>query len=48
MERFNLKKLNDMEVNELYQVKVSNSFAAFQNLDDDDDTMTAEKATGDR
>jgi hypothetical protein len=31
MERFNLKKLNETEVN----VEVSNSFAALENLDDD-------------
>jgi hypothetical protein len=27
MERFNLKKLNDVEVEEWYQVKISNRFA---------------------
>jgi hypothetical protein len=34
MERFNLKKLNDMEVKEEYQVKFSNRFEGFENLDD--------------
>jgi hypothetical protein len=28
MERFNLKKLNDVEVKEQYQVKISNKFVA--------------------
>jgi hypothetical protein len=37
MERFNLKKLNDVEVREQYQVKISNRFAALENVDDDDD-----------
>jgi hypothetical protein len=32
MERFHLKKLNDMEVKEQYQVDISNMFAALQNL----------------
>jgi len=31
MERFNLK------VKELYQIKISNTFAALANFDDDDD-----------
>jgi hypothetical protein len=34
-ERFNLKKLNDVEVGEEYQIKNSNRFAAFQNFGDD-------------
>jgi hypothetical protein len=37
MERFNLKKLNDVEVIGQHQVKISNWFAALENLDDDDD-----------
>jgi len=37
MERFNLKKLNDVEVKEQYQVKISNRFSALENVDDDDD-----------
>jgi hypothetical protein len=40
MERFNLKNLNDVEVKEQYQVKISNRFATSKNLDDgnnDDD-----------
>jgi hypothetical protein len=35
-EIFTLKKVNDMEIKR-YQVKISNRFAAFENLDDDDD-----------
>jgi hypothetical protein len=31
MDRFNLKKLNVVEVIEQYQVKLSNRFAAFEN-----------------
>jgi len=30
--RFNLKKLNDEEVKEQYEVKISNRFAAMENL----------------
>jgi hypothetical protein len=36
MEKFNLKKLNDVEVKEQYQVKNSNMFAPLKNLDNDD------------
>jgi hypothetical protein len=32
MERFNLKKLNEVEVKENYHVKVSNRFAALEDL----------------
>jgi hypothetical protein len=35
MERFNLKKLNAVDCKELYQVKISNWFATWENLDDD-------------
>jgi len=31
-ERFNVKNLNDVEVKEQYQVKISNRFAALENL----------------
>jgi hypothetical protein len=42
MERFNLKKVNDGEVKEQYQVKISHRFAALENLDADDvDTYRA-------
>jgi hypothetical protein len=33
MERFNLKKLNEVESKEQYRVQVSNSFAALEDLD---------------
>jgi hypothetical protein len=33
MERFNLKKLNDVEGNEQFRVEVSNRFAALEDLD---------------
>jgi hypothetical protein len=35
-ERFNLEKLSDVEVKKQYQVKISNRFAALENLDDGD------------
>jgi hypothetical protein len=38
VERFNLKKLSDVEVNEQYQVKISNRFASWENLDDEIDS----------
>jgi hypothetical protein len=33
MERFNLKKLNEVEGKEQYCVEISNRFAALENLD---------------
>jgi hypothetical protein len=36
MERFNLMKLNDVEVKEHCQVKIYNTFAALENFDDVD------------
>jgi hypothetical protein len=33
MERFNLKKLNEVEDKEQYRIEVSNSFAALEDLD---------------
>jgi hypothetical protein len=36
MERFNLKKLNELEGKEQYRVEMSDRFAAIQNLDDDE------------
>jgi hypothetical protein len=32
MERFNLKKLNEVEGKEQYRVEISNRFAALENL----------------
>jgi len=34
LERFDLKKLNDVEVKEKYQVEIWNRFAALENLDE--------------
>jgi len=36
-QRFNLRKLNEPEVRELYQVEITNRFAALENSDDDED-----------
>jgi hypothetical protein len=33
MERFSLKKLNEVEVRERYWIEISNTFTAFENLD---------------
>jgi DNA-binding transcriptional regulator/RsmH inhibitor MraZ len=35
MERFNLKKLNEVEAKEQYRIEISNTFAALINLDAD-------------
>jgi hypothetical protein len=35
MERFGLKKLDEVEGKEQYRVEISNKFAALENLDDD-------------
>jgi hypothetical protein len=32
VERFNLKKLSELEVRKEYQIKISNRFAALENL----------------
>jgi hypothetical protein len=41
MQRFNLRKLNDAEVKEQYQVKFTNRFAALENFDDNMDMNRA-------
>jgi len=33
-ERFNLRKLNELEVRKQYQIEITNRFAAFENLND--------------
>jgi hypothetical protein len=33
--RFNLRKLNEPEVREQYQIEITNRFAALENLNDD-------------
>jgi hypothetical protein len=35
-ERFNLRKLTDLEVRKQYQIEITNRFAALENLSDDD------------
>jgi hypothetical protein len=41
MERFNLKKLNEGEVKEQYQVTIKNRFSALENLEDNGDINRA-------
>jgi Lhr-like helicase len=36
-ERFNLRKLNELEVMKQYQIEITNRFAALENLDNDGD-----------
>jgi hypothetical protein len=40
-ERFNLRKLNELEVKKKYQIAITNRFAALENLNVDDDVNTA-------
>jgi uncharacterized FlaG/YvyC family protein len=40
-ERFNVKKLNEGDVKEQYQVKIRNTFAALENLEDSGDINRA-------
>ena len=40
-ERFNLRKLNGLEVRKQYQIEVTNRFAALENLRDDEDINRA-------
>jgi len=40
-ERFNLRKLNELEVRKQYQIEISNRFAALENLSDDEDINRA-------
>jgi hypothetical protein len=41
VERFNLKKLNEVEGKELYRVEISNRFATLENLDTEVDINRA-------
>jgi hypothetical protein len=41
LERFDLKKLDDVEVKEKYQVEISNRFVALENLDESFDINNA-------
>jgi len=36
-QRFNLRKLNEPEIREQYQIEIKNRFAALENSDDDED-----------
>jgi len=37
-ERFNLRKLNELEFRKQYQIEITNRFAALENLSDDENT----------
>jgi hypothetical protein len=41
LERFDLRKLNDVEVKKKYQTEISNRFAALESLDESFDTNNA-------
>ena len=41
MERFNLRKQNELEVRKQYQIEISNRFAALENLSDSEDINRA-------
>ena len=40
-EKFNLRKLNELEVRKQYQIEITNRFAALENLSDDEDVNKA-------
>jgi len=40
-ERFNLRKLNELEVRKQYSIEITNRFAAFKNLSDGEDINRA-------
>ena len=40
-ERFNLRKLNELEVRKQYQIEITNRFAPLENLSDDEDINRA-------
>jgi hypothetical protein len=40
-EKFNLRKLNEPDVKEKYQIGITNRFAALENLDVDEDVNRA-------
>ena len=41
VERFNLRKLNELVVRKQYQIEITNRFAALENLSDDEDINRA-------
>jgi hypothetical protein len=40
-EKFNLRKLDDLEVRTQYRIEINNGFAAFENVSDDEDLNRA-------
>ena len=40
-ERFNLRKLKDLDVKKRYQIEITNRFAALRNISDDGDINRA-------
>ena len=40
-ERYKIRKLNQLEVRKQYQIEISNSFAALENLSDSEDINRA-------
>jgi len=40
-EKFNLRKTSELEVKKQYQIKISNRFAALENLNDSEDINRA-------
>jgi len=43
VERFNLRKLSELDIGKQYQIKISNRFAALENLNDTEDINRAWK-----
>jgi len=41
VERFNLRKLNELDVRKQYQIKISNRFSTMENLNDSKDISRA-------
>jgi hypothetical protein len=41
VKRFNLRKLNELEVRKQYQITISNNFAALEKINDSEDINTA-------
>jgi len=41
VERFNLRKLDELEVRKQYQIEMTNRYAALENLSDSEDTKRA-------
>jgi hypothetical protein len=39
--RYNLRKLNDLEVRKQYQIEITNRFAALENVSEDEDINRA-------